>query len=180
MNSPRLCFLTVILFAGMQAGFQRASIAADDEFQQSVLPVLRKHCLRCHGTETQEGNLRIDQLNPDIVRGDDADRWHEVLNRVNVGEMPPEDEPALSEQELTSLTDWLTKKLQEAATARRSGGGQIHLRRLNRREYGNTMRDLLGSLGSIPMTPTQLSRCFVRSKSIVNLTKTSLQQSPSF
>lgn len=121
-----------------------SQVAFADGFPSDIAPLLAKHCSRCHGDKVREGNLSIRQLDPDFVNGDDADRWHEVLNRLNVGEMPPEDEPQPSAEELRVLTGWLTSELKQAAIARRTNGGQIVLRRLNRREYGNTMRDLFG------------------------------------
>ena len=116
----------------------------NDQELSKVSALLSKHCQDCHGPDLQEGNLRIDQLNTDLVGGDDADRWHEVLNRINVGEMPPEDEPQLSPQELQTITGWLNSELARAAKARQSNRGIAQLRRLNRSEYGNTMRDLFG------------------------------------
>lgn len=121
-----------------------ASTVYADTFSSEISPLLKKHCVRCHGVELQEGNLRVDRLNQDFIKGEDADRWHEVLNRLNVGEMPPEDEPQPTIEELEVLTGWLTGELKKAAIARRANGGQIVLRRLNRREYGNTLRDLFG------------------------------------
>ena len=136
MLSSRFLFLVVISVC--------ANVAAADQYTSRVAPLLKKHCVRCHGEKKAEGNLSFAKLNRDFVKGDDADRWHEVLNRLNVGEMPPEDEPQPTAKELEILTDWLTDELKQAALARRANGGQIVLRRLNRREYGNTLRDLFG------------------------------------
>lgn len=135
-RSPSLVFVATLIVG--------TSTVYADKFPSKIAPLLKKHCARCHGENLQEGNLRIDQLNEDLIKGEDADRWHEVLNRLNVGEMPPEDEPQPSPKELELLTDWLTGELKKAAVARRANGGQIVLRRLNRREYGNTLRDLFG------------------------------------
>lgn len=142
MSSRLSLFLCALLFAALL--FCRSVEAADEELPAQVQTLLTKYCADCHGGKAQEGNLRLDRLDPDIVSGTDADRWHEVLNRLNVGEMPPEDEaqPTLSEREV--LTGWLTTRLRKAAEARRASGGQVVLRRLNRREYGNTLRDLFG------------------------------------
>ena len=111
---------------------------------KAVAPLLAKYCADCHGARKQKGDLRLDKLNPDLVQGPDADLWHEVLNKLNVGEMPPEDEgqPTLAEREI--LTGWLTTELAKAAEARRQGSGGVVFRRLNRREYNNTLNDLFG------------------------------------
>ena len=144
LNPQRRFAFRLLVFASLIAVSVPSRAWAPDEFgfKADIEPILRKHCTACHGADAQEGNLRIDHLDRDLINGTDADRWHEVLNRINVGEMPPEDEPRLSPDELRTITGWLTAELKKAAIARRSNGGRIVLRRLNRREYGNTLRDL--------------------------------------
>ncbi|MBC8288853.1 MAG: DUF1592 domain-containing protein, partial [Planctomycetes bacterium] len=105
--------------------------------------VLKKHCVRCHGEKTQEARLRVDRLDRDFLSGKDADVWHEVLNKVTGGEMPPEDEPPLSTAERKALVEWIRGGLKAAAEHRRSTGGQVVIRRLTRYEYQHTMEDLL-------------------------------------
>ncbi|WP_197442808.1 DUF1592 domain-containing protein [Lignipirellula cremea] len=113
-------------------------------FQAEVLPLLKTHCMRCHGAEQQEGDLSLSQLNPDLVQGSDAETWHDVLNKLNLGQMPPAKEPQPTPAERKLLTDWLTSELQHAIDARRSTGGRVVFRRLTNYEYQNTMRDLIG------------------------------------
>ena len=117
---------------------------ADEVFKKDVLPVLHKHCFACHGEKKQKGDLRLDTLDPDIVKGTSAERWHDALNKINLGEMPPEKEPPLTVSERRKLTDWITQRLKMATDIRRNAGGQAVLRRLNRTEYQYTMVDLLG------------------------------------
>jgi len=117
---------------------------ADETFKKDVLPVLQKHCFGCHGQKKQKGDLRLDTLDPDIIRGTSAERWHDALNKLNLGEMPPEKEPSLTASERRTLTGWITQGLKAAADIRRNAGGQAVLRRLNRAEYQYTMTDLLG------------------------------------
>ena len=54
---------------------------------------LEKHCVRCHGADQAERDLRIDQLSRDFIAGADGHLWAEIVERINSGEMPPEDEP---------------------------------------------------------------------------------------
>ena len=79
-----------------------------------------------------------------MITGPDADHWHEVLNQINEGTMPPEGEPQLSEQELASATGWLEAELKKAADQRNSTGGRQLMRRMSRYEYQYTLQDLLG------------------------------------
>lgn len=132
--------LIVLLIA-----FHSYSTAADLEtFQRDVQPVLKKLCSDCHGPQRQEADLRLDTLNPDLVAGPDAETWHDVLNKLNLGEMPPEESAQLSDAQRKHVVGWLTGALRHAVEVQRSTGGQVVLRRLTRYEYNNTMRDLLG------------------------------------
>ena len=73
-----------------------------------------------------------------------ADHWQKILNQLNAGEMPPDDE---KQPERAAKTDFLDSLAGTLVTARKSLGdhhGQITMRRLNRREYQNTLRELLG------------------------------------
>ena len=101
------------------------------------------YCVRCHNAEVHEGKVRLDDLALVIDSIPIADRWQKVLNALNSGEMPPEDEKQPADDEKAAfLKDsrgrwWRRKKLSDT-------GGQIIMCRLNKREYVNTMRDLLG------------------------------------
>ncbi len=134
MNASRLIALFLLPSAAI----------GNDLFEEDALPVLQRHCFTCHGPEKQKGKIRLDLLDPDMVNGNAAETWHDALNMLNRGEMPPEDEPQLSAGERRGLVGWLTGELERAADARRNAGGQAVLRRLNRTEYQYTMTDLLG------------------------------------
>ena len=73
-----------------------------------------------------------------------TESWHEVLNVLQAGEMPPKDEPQLSGIELSTVTDWVSNSIKAALAARQKTDGRVVLRRLNRIEYQHTMQDLLG------------------------------------
>lgn len=113
-------------------------------FDRDVHPVLVRHCIRCHGAKKQEADLRLDKLDADLLDTASAETWHDVLNKLNLGEMPPEDETQPTERERQTLVKWISAELKRTADLRRSTGGRVVLRRLNRYEYDNTMRDLLG------------------------------------
>ena len=89
-------------------GIPKADLAY---FQKSVMPILTKSCLNCHGPKRSEGRLRIDQLNPDLVSGADFERWREIYNALGKSEMPPEGEPAfaLANSDRGNIIDWLSE-----------------------------------------------------------------------
>ena len=115
-------------------------------FQESVGPVLTKICLACHGPETSEGRLRVDQLNPDLLAGPDVPRWREVYNVLSNSEMPPEDEAdyALADADRGKIVDWLSDELNKASLIRRNSKEHSSFRRLTKYEYNYALQDLLG------------------------------------
>ena len=115
-----------------------------DFFEEEIEPLLQSYCFKCHGEKKQKGDLRLDGLDPNIIKGVSAEEWHDALNKINLGEMPPEDEPQFSASERRKIVDWLTGELQKAAKMRQGIGGQFVMRRINRAEYQYTMTDLLG------------------------------------
>ncbi len=113
-------------------------------FDRDVRPVLTKRCHGCHGPKEPMGDFRMDMLNADLLGGADAETWHDILNKLNLGEMPPDDAPPLTDTQRRVVVDWLSAELRQVAEVRQATGGQLVLRRLTRYEYANTMRDLLG------------------------------------
>lgn len=120
------------------------SAAALQQFDKLVKPVLESRCVKCHGPEKQKGKLRLDTLSPDLFDPRAAETWHDVLDAINLGEMPEEDEEQLTPAELDSVVTWLTRELTAAIVARKRSGGNV-VRRLTAYEYQNTMHDLLGA-----------------------------------
>lgn len=126
---------------------------------RAVLPKTQRaffkdYCVKCHNVETQEGQLRLDEIAFAIDSIERAERWQKILNQLNTGKMPPEDAQQPERERKTEFLDALSQTL---ATARRiigDRGGRIVLRRLNRREYRNTIRDLLGVEVGVRDLPT--------------------------
>ena len=103
-----------------------------------------KHCLRCHGPEDEEGEFRIDRLSRDFKAGADTHLWAEVLERVNSGEMPPAKEPRPTQDEIAAFVTGLDALLKEGRAARMAARTPVTHYRLSRKEYQNTVYDLLG------------------------------------
>ena len=103
---------------------------------------LKTHCLACHGPDKQKGDLRLDMLSRDFRLGVDSHVWAEVLEKVNSGEMPPKDEPTSSE--IATFVTTLDARLKEGRAARMAARPPVAHYRLSRKEYQNTVYDLLG------------------------------------
>ena len=121
------------------------AIATPVDFTTDVLPVLEANCFKCHGPEKQKGKLRLDTLSTDLLNDRPAaETWHDVRDVLNLGEMPPDDEPDLASADRQKITAWITQEIDTLIAKKSATGGHTVLRRLNRSEYQNTMRDLLG------------------------------------
>ena len=105
---------------------------------------LEKHCVRCHGPQKEEGDIRIDRLSRDFKAGLDSHHWAEALDKINSGEMPPKDEPQPTLDEIAAFVTTLDSLLKEGRAARMAARPAVAHYRLSRKEYQNTVYDLLG------------------------------------
>ena len=105
---------------------------------------LEKHCVRCHGPQKEEGDIRIDRLSRDFKAGLDSHHWAEAIDKVNSGEMPPKTEPQPTQDELSAFVTNLDARLKEGRAARMAARPAVSHYRLSRKEYQNTVYDLLG------------------------------------
>jgi hypothetical protein len=112
-------------------------------FTTVVGPLLRDHCFRCHGRDKHKGDLRLDRIDGDLVRGKDRARWKEIYARLNRGEMPPRSERPLRAAEIGQVADWIVDETRKAERTAGNADGRAIVRRMNRAEYANTLRDLL-------------------------------------
>lgn len=115
---------------------------APGDFEKNARPFLQEYCVSCHGPEKQKGDLRLDTLKTDFQDAATAREWAEVIKTVNNHEMPPEKAKQPPAESAGKFADWLTTELGRAEIARRSSS--TVMRRMNRSEYNNTIRDLVG------------------------------------
>ena len=113
-------------------------------FPQEHQAFFKKHCLDCHDSATQEGGVDLETLSFTIATIEQAERWQKVLNVLNSGEMPPEDSEQPDGSEKADFLDELAQTMVSARRSLADSGGRITMRRLNRREYQNTIEQLLG------------------------------------
>lgn len=115
----------------------------DAQFQETIRPILQQHCGECHwGDEADAGvNLEPDQTITQVLAH--REDWEKVLERVAAREMPPAEQPPLSEDEHIAVTQWI-EQMFLASKCKGVKPGRPVVRRLNRTEYRNTVRDLTG------------------------------------
>ena len=105
---------------------------------------LETHCIRCHGPKEEKGDLRIDLLPRDFKLGADAHRWADIIDQINSGEMPPKKEKQPTQDEIAAFVTSLDALLKEGRAARMAARPAVAHYRLSRKEYQNTVYDLLG------------------------------------
>ncbi len=129
----------MIFASGLLAAKASVGVA---QFHQKVEPLLEKYCYQCHGDGASKGQVAFDTLTSDQQVLNPA-LWSKVLNNLRSGLMPPQKKPRPTAAEEKQLEDWI--KFQAfAIDPRNPDPGRVTLRRLNRTEYHNTIRDLLG------------------------------------
>ncbi|HUP58283.1 MAG TPA: DUF1592 domain-containing protein [Bdellovibrionota bacterium] len=122
---------SVLLIAALLASTARA----DREYDEIVRPFLARSCFSCHGNQTRAGGIDLEKLPASDLTGDQAKTWASVLESIRAGRMPPARFPFPSGAEVAALSSWIE---------RRESSSRLTARRLNRAEYGRTIRDLLG------------------------------------
>lgn len=101
---------SAIIVAGwMLLNLQVGTIRAADEYRTQVLPFLKAHCVKCHGSEKQDGDLSLTALKGDLAT--EKAIWTQVLERITSGEMPPKKEPRPPELSTKAVTEWLAAGL---------------------------------------------------------------------
>ncbi len=126
---------------------------------QAVMPkkhasVFRKYCFDCHDTGTQEGKLNLEELSFEISKDiETAEHWDSILAALNSKEMPPEDAMQIPDDEKAAFLQELSQQMVLARNVLGDSGGEITMRRLNRREYQNTLETLLGFRPDVSTLP---------------------------
>ena len=146
------CGIASLAFGGSWA-WPRSLCLADDPaatnrtavrriFDDQVRPILNRHCAECHGPEKPKKGFRVDRLGADLAGEQERRQWQLAVKRLRAGQMPPKSKPRPEPAEVEALLGW-AQQMETAADARRAAEGRVVLRRLNRIEYENTIRDLL-------------------------------------
>src|SRR5471030_757777 len=104
--------------------------------------MLMQYCTACHNDKLKTAGMSVVPLDANNLQADQA-TWEKILRRVSLGEMPLRGAPRPPKEKLQAFTDWLAKSLDDQAAAH-PNPGRATVRRMNRTEYANAVRDLLG------------------------------------
>ncbi|WP_010585790.1 DUF1592 domain-containing protein [Schlesneria paludicola] len=142
MNRPHW-LTSIALFLPLVSAVQAAELATVT-MPERHRAFFKNYCVDCHNSETKDGNLQLDDIAFSLDTVEKAERWQKILNQLNSGSMPPKDAKRPDNREKTEFLDDLAHSLAKARKSLSDVGGVITMRRLNRREYKNSIRDLLG------------------------------------
>jgi hypothetical protein len=103
---------------------------------------LEQNCMECHNSEDWAGSLAFDSISPNEI-ADNVAVWEKVISKLNGRMMPPAGKSRPDNQATNEFVAWVQDYLDHAATTREHAG-RVGIHRLNRKEYGNAVRDLFG------------------------------------
>ncbi|HEX7898391.1 MAG TPA: DUF1592 domain-containing protein, partial [Planctomycetota bacterium] len=118
---------------------QQAPAELPERFVRDVRPRLEAGCFRCHGPQKKKSGVDFAS-----AKLDDRRLWRRAVEQIESGAMPPEDEPKLADADRAALLAGLREAAEYIDPRAPRDPGPPILRRLNRTEYANTLRDLLG------------------------------------
>lgn len=129
--------LLMVIFAGVTS-------PVSAELVPHVSAFFKSHCVECHDGNSDTSEFRIDTLSPK-VGFEDTPQWVEIMERMNSGEMPPEDAPSQpTADQKAEIVEWIATRMKEGEASRMARRERVSYRRLTREEYVYTVRDLIG------------------------------------
>jgi hypothetical protein len=129
-------FFGLFLFGALTGTGASGQDAHGSAYRGTVVPFLAAHCVSCHGNQAKAGGLSL------VDPGASGAIWDKVLDKLSTGRMPPLGAPQPSKGEVSKIAAWIDGMPGRTRIA--GEPGRVTSRRLNRAEYNNTVRDLLG------------------------------------
>ena len=141
-TSQRICLILVLVFVAFTANPGKETTSG---FSQEGIPFLKQHCFSCHAGDEPAAELALDSFTDNHSLIENRDIWERVLDMLTTGQMPPpdSDQPPMAASE--SFVQYIEGVFEHADRTAKPDPGRVTVRRLNRVEYKNTVRDLLGA-----------------------------------
>ena len=118
--------------------------AADRVFDEKIKPFLAHHCNACHNSNKNAGGVTLDGYVSEAHARKDRKVWEAIHKVVAAGDMPPKKRPQPAKDDKAFFLNWIETSLTKVDCGVPKDPGRVTLRRLNRAEYNNTIRDLCG------------------------------------
>lgn len=136
--------LSALLGQNSSSTSTAAQVVSEDFFHKDVQPFLAKNCYACHNEKLSTANLNLSAFTSAELAERKPEVWDKVLEKLSTGKMPPAGRPVPAKAEVAGVTRWIEGTLARAGFSKEADPGRVTARRLNRVEYNNTIRDLLG------------------------------------
>ncbi len=143
-NYPRTAIAILFAVSGLVTQGRVSGADPVANYDADVLPVLKKHCFSCHNEKKPRGGVVLDKYKNLTEIKKDIKLWERVADNLRTGDMPPSGKPKPTPKQLDVVNRWLDSQVFEFTCTGDKDPGKVTLRRLNRLEYNNTIRDLLG------------------------------------
>ena len=138
-----LTFSSYTLCAEERARPQR--LATDEVFETTILPLVDNYCIDCHDDDESEGDVSFEDLHSPLQVLENRTTWEKAFKQLGIGGMPPTDKKKRpTRAEFETFVEWLDLKLYHCDCDVVDDVGRETIHRLNKTEYNNTVRDLLG------------------------------------
>lgn len=141
--SMREAAVLLLGFLALMPAVAGGADRVDEQFRERIQPILDEYCVSCHDNGTKEGGLALEESAWDPARLRDGRLWWAVLKNVQAGTMPPTGNTRPSDAERRLMEEWI-KYGPFGIEPTNSDPGSVTVHRLNRIEYRNTIRDLMG------------------------------------
>ncbi len=139
-----IVLIPALWFVAGSTAQQARNVQKAADFDKAIQPFFAENCYVCHNTKKQSGELNLEQYKNSAAVLQHREQWEMVLLKLRTGEMPPKGFPRPDEAELKTVIGWIESEFERADRLVKPDPGRITARRLNRAEYNNTVRDLLG------------------------------------
>lgn len=116
----------------------------ENRFTKDIQPLVEKYCYSCHANGKHKGDVTLDKYTHFAAVQSDRPMWEDIADQLASESMPPEDKPQPTKAEMALLTSFIGESLSFRDCSGPRDPGKVTIRRLNRAEYNNTIRDLLG------------------------------------
>src|ERR1041385_3687968 len=114
-----------------------------NQFHKTVRPILEQYCFDCHADGVNKGKVAFDEFKSDQAALEDRELWSKALKNLRAGLMPPSKKSQPTAEEKARVALWIKRAVFQS-DPQNPDPGRVTVRRLNRIEYRNTVRDLLG------------------------------------
>jgi len=141
LKNSGLCGILALLVGA--SGGVAAEVSGAAQFHKNIQPILTEYCFDCHGDGEKKGGVAFDEFKSDESVLTNRDLWWNALKYLRAGIMPPDKKPKPTDAERQVMAKWIKTEV-FGIDPNNIDPGRVTVRRLNRVEYRNTIRDLMG------------------------------------